>query len=247
MSTMDNKKIITQKIKNLIISLQADLTIYEQLFGSEKNVQLMNEFNSNVFDFFHRGVLANIFMQLARLFDPPKSNLSLKYLISLYGFKIDSSETINNENLVKNREVQIIWDEINNRYSDTKIKKVRNKLLSHNDLKTHQGKNYVEVSKIVTPNYLLELTRLIHQLIMWLQEDSGEVTYHEECYESMQSRNELADAFNNNALTPYDRLKNESTKFSLRIHCDPRITFNRSSSGDDFMDKLRNGMKRFKL
>lgn len=112
------------KLKGLLADVSTDLTFYNQIFGSDENVETLREFSDWVFSNYQRCLTDTIFSKLAKLLDPDKTcgsnNLSFPYVIK----KVSLSE---------DEEINNLLNRIKAIYVDSGLKKYRNKVLAHND------------------------------------------------------------------------------------------------------------------
>ena len=143
-----------ERIKYLLSELSVDLTLYSQLYGLEEAVEVLNQFNGLVFGRLQHCLIERIFIEFAKLMDKGRmgknENLSLEYIIK--------KNNLENDQAVSDR-----YDEIKDMYKKTNIKNYRNKLLSHNDVKSRLESVKIKVS--ITPNEAHELLKSIHGLI----------------------------------------------------------------------------------
>jgi hypothetical protein len=113
--------------EDYFVSLCTDLTIYNQLFGSDDSIKVLNEFNGLIFQRIQSNFIERICLKIACLMDPAKSgsnkNLSLKRLVEISSVQ----------------ELADAYEKLNNYYQDTGIKTWRNKILAHTDLKAAMG------------------------------------------------------------------------------------------------------------
>ena len=114
------------KFKLLISDLSMDFTIYHQLFSKEKDIEVLNKFNYIIFSNYQKCLLESIYSKISRLLDPAKThnnkNLSFSYFIEKFSLSDD-------------KEIMDKLDEIEKVYKETNLKKYRDKVLSHNDVK----------------------------------------------------------------------------------------------------------------
>ncbi|MBY6106824.1 hypothetical protein KUW19_10095 [Ferrimonas balearica] len=114
-------------LKNFLADVSTDLTYYRQIFGSDRNVEVLREFSDWVFSNYQQCLINNIYSKLARLLDPKsscgKDNLSFSYVISTCSLSEDL-------------DIQKSLEDIKNKYKSTGLKSYRNKVLSHNDAHT---------------------------------------------------------------------------------------------------------------
>ena len=116
--------------ENYFASLCTDLTIYNQLFGCDESISVLNEFNGLIFGRIQLNFVERICLKIACLMDPASSgkggankNLSLKRLVDIS----------------QNNELKETYDRLQASYEKTGIKIWRNKILAHTDLKTAMG------------------------------------------------------------------------------------------------------------
>ncbi|QJR79970.1 hypothetical protein CA267_003830 [Alteromonas pelagimontana] len=114
--------------ESYFVSLCTDLTIYNQLFGTDESISVLNEFNGFVFKRIQRSFLEKICLKISCLMDPAKAgsndNLSLLRFVEKAG----------------SPELSAVYDKLYKDYESTGIKIWRNKVLAHTDLKTVMGK-----------------------------------------------------------------------------------------------------------
>ncbi|PKM17827.1 MAG: hypothetical protein CVV11_17115 [Gammaproteobacteria bacterium HGW-Gammaproteobacteria-15] len=116
--------------EDYFVSLCTDLTIYNQLFGSDESISILSDFSGFIFCRIQRNFVEKICLKLACLMDPATSgkgrsnkNLSLKRFVES----------------VDNSELNIAYERLYKSYDNTGIKKWRDKILAHTDLKTAMG------------------------------------------------------------------------------------------------------------
>lgn len=113
--------------ENYFVSLCTDLTIYNQLFGTDESIAVLEEFNGFIFKRIHRSYLEKICLKISCLMDPAKAgsndNLSLLRFVKKAG----------------SPELSAAYDKLYDDYENTGIKTWRNKVLAHTDLKTVMG------------------------------------------------------------------------------------------------------------
>lgn len=117
--------------EDYFVSLCTDLTIYNQLFGSDDSISVLNEFNGLIFHRIQRSFVEKICLKIACLMDPATSgrngsnkNLSLKWFVEK----------------AKSPELDQAYVTLYQSYEKTGIKIWRNKILAHTDLNTAMGK-----------------------------------------------------------------------------------------------------------
>lgn len=130
---IDRSKINVKEIeffKNYFVTLCTDLTIYKQLFADANAIKILNEFSPLIFSRLQYSYLERICIKISCLLDPAASgrngknkNMTLKRFTELC-----NSDDLNS--LISNLELI---------YESTGIKKWRNKVLAHTDLKTAMG------------------------------------------------------------------------------------------------------------
>lgn len=133
----DRSKVNQQELdvlKNNFVNLCVDLTLYGELFSSEENIEVLNEFNSLVFSRLQRIYIENICLSISCLLDPANTgsnkNLSLAYIVK----QCDCTDLES-----KLYELQTL-------YESTGIKRWRQKMLAHNDLNTLMGKTNLDLT-----------------------------------------------------------------------------------------------------
>lgn len=116
--------------EDYFVSLCTDLTIYNQLFGSDEAISVLNEFSGLIFNRIQRTFVEKICLKIACLMDPASSgkggsnkNLSLRRFVEV----------------ADNAELNVAYEKLHKSYEDTGIKEWRNKILAHTDLKTAMG------------------------------------------------------------------------------------------------------------
>lgn len=116
--------------KDYFVTLCTDLTIYKELFAEPDSVKTLNDFSPLIFSRIQSSYLERICLKIACLLDPALSgrdgknkNMTLKRFTELC-----CSEELNT-----------LVSRLEDLYSSTGIKKWRNKVLSHTDLKTAMG------------------------------------------------------------------------------------------------------------
>jgi hypothetical protein len=117
--------------EDYFVSLCTDLTIYNQLFGSDDSVAVLNEFNNFIFHRIQLNFIEKICLKIACLMDPAASgrncsnkNLSLKRFVEIANCP----------------ELNKAYEKLYESYEKTGIKTWRNKILAHTDLNTAMGK-----------------------------------------------------------------------------------------------------------
>ncbi len=74
-----------EKLINLIAAIQDDLDFYNQLFGTEERVALLNRRTPEIFGRLQRALIDSIILEIAKLFDPAKMGRDKKETLSLLG------------------------------------------------------------------------------------------------------------------------------------------------------------------
>lgn len=114
-------------IKNYFTDLCIDLTVYSDLFTSQESVDILNGFNSLIFNRIKRAYVEKLCLSIACLLDPAQTgknkNLSLAHIIKQCNCP----------------ELDVKLDGLKDIYRSTGIKRWRQKLLAHNDLSTLMG------------------------------------------------------------------------------------------------------------
>lgn len=116
--------------KNYFVALCTDLTIYKQLFSDPNSIQILNEFSPVIFRRLQSSYLERICLKIACLLDPAASgrngankNMTLRRFTEL----------------CNSNELNSLILKVESFYESTGIKKWRNKVLAHTDLKAAMG------------------------------------------------------------------------------------------------------------
>jgi len=132
--------------------------IFCELFDNEKNVQLLNKSGSEVFRLFQRLLINDTMQSLCRIADPAQSygnsNNSLRHHFDIIRKTLDSSSQDEIRNHLTALDLQL-----------ESIKKMRNKVLSHNDLAVVQkSADYPEVSYDDIEKTIDLICQILHKL-----------------------------------------------------------------------------------
>ncbi|MFB2718439.1 AbiU2 domain-containing protein [Shewanella xiamenensis] len=115
--------------KNRLSDISLNFTVYSELFDNTHSIETLNNFHSFIFGNYQKCLVDALYLEVAKLFDPKgdkDKNLSFSYLISL---------TNDNNHAELNKD----FEELCTLFESSNLKKYRNKLLAHNDLKAIQG------------------------------------------------------------------------------------------------------------
>ena len=130
---IDRSKIDINEIdffKNYFVALCTDLTIYKQLFSDTNSIQILNEFSPVIFGRLQSSYLERICLKIACLLDPATSGRD----------GVNKNMTLRRfTELCNSNELNSLVVELESFYESTGIKKWRNKVLAHTDLKAAMG------------------------------------------------------------------------------------------------------------
>ncbi|WP_166372245.1 hypothetical protein [Psychromonas sp. SA13A] len=130
---IDRSKIDINEIglfKNYFVALCTDLTIYKQLFSDVNSIQILNEFSPVIFGRLQSSYLERICLKIACLLDPATSGRD----------GVNKNMTLRRfTELCNSNELNSLVIELESFYESTGIKKWRNKVLAHTDLKAAMG------------------------------------------------------------------------------------------------------------
>ncbi|MGY5774473.1 AbiU2 domain-containing protein [Vibrio antiquarius] len=117
-----------EKIKLILSNLNTDLTLYKQLYMQDDSQEILNGTGVLVFSRFQSCLLDSIYLAISRLLDPANNrknkNLSFNLLIT-------------DLNLSEDSEISGLLEKVKGTFKDSRIKEYRNKVLSHNDYRSH--------------------------------------------------------------------------------------------------------------
>ncbi|MEJ6079673.1 hypothetical protein MT391_14210 [Vibrio sp. 1-Bac 57] len=122
-----------EKMQRVIADLATEFTLYNQLFVNPNAIELLNKTAPMVFSSYQRSLLNTIYMGISRILDPAKngrgndSNLSFKFLVEELA-------------LTDHKELSELLANTLETFTSTGLKKYRNKVMSHNDLRTINNK-----------------------------------------------------------------------------------------------------------
>ncbi|MFQ6372680.1 hypothetical protein [Shewanella sp. YIC-542] len=140
-----------ETMQSIVADIATEFTLYSQLFVKPESIDLLNKTAATVFSSYQRSLLNTIYISISRILDPATSssdkdsNLSFNFLIKEL-------------KLTENKELSELLSNTQQLFVATGIKKYRNKVISHNDLRTIKNK-----TQHLSLNYD-DLTLLIHNL-----------------------------------------------------------------------------------
>lgn len=150
-----------EKMQKVVADVATEFTLYTQLFVMPDTIDLLNKTASMVFSSYQRLLLNTIYISISRILDPPTSgrdkdsNLSFKFIISEL-------------ELTENKELSKLLSNTQELFVSTGLKKYRNKVISHNDLRTinnkiqHLSLNYDDLTLLIKNLWaLLDMIRFV--------------------------------------------------------------------------------------
>lgn len=159
------------KFEILINDLQKEVSLYQELFGNSETVGFLNKTCPNAFAIFQKSMFFEIICRLSAIFDPSKtgrdSNLTLDYLMECVEGKV-SKDTFLEVESVK-------YD-----FKKTGVKKFRNKVYGHFDLKFYLGKGNLETD--ITYEGISELLKSLAHVVRKLGIESGKIDPEQQIY-----------------------------------------------------------------
>lgn len=137
-------------LKNVMSDICFDLTIYIELFSDEDSREKLLNFNEFIFICFEQALIEKIVLRVAKLMDREKmgghSNLSLIRFVN------KSKSPL----LIKK------YKNLESFYKRSGMKKWRDKLLAHSDLKTIKAQNFeIDLKKSELDSYLAEIQSFV--------------------------------------------------------------------------------------
>ena len=119
------------RAEKLISELQKEVGLYQELYGSDNSREALKNSFEEPFAIFQRAMFFEIVCRISALFDPETTrkdkNLTLDHLASL------CSDSLSKDLYLKVESVKYDFQKMG-------IKKLRNKMFAHNDVKAHMGK-----------------------------------------------------------------------------------------------------------
>ncbi|QFT36145.1 MULTISPECIES: AbiU2 domain-containing protein [unclassified Vibrio] len=119
------------RLEKMIAEIQTKVELYQELFGSEESVKALNHSFPECFSNIQESLFFEIVCRTSALFDPAATrsdnNLTLDYLVTLSGGSYS-------------KDLHLTLESIKLDFKTTGLKKIRNKLYAHNDLKSYMGK-----------------------------------------------------------------------------------------------------------
>jgi len=148
-------------MQRVVADVATEFTLYTQLFVKPESIDLLNKTASMVFSSYQRSLLNTIYISISRILDPATSgrdkdsNLSFKFLIS----ELEIAE---------NKELSKLLSNTQQLFISTGLRKYRNKVISHNDLRTinnktqHLSLNYDDLTLLIKNLWaLLDMIRFV--------------------------------------------------------------------------------------
>ena len=137
----DEQKKTLSKLDDCICECFYYISIYSDIFGKDTLAKKLDDFDGTLHYIMFNLVPEKIIMGICKILDPPKSagisNLSLEAVIN--DFKECIPEDFFNELFEELKTMQ---------FKATKLKDIRNKILSHNDKGLHLKTNIIEGTNI---------------------------------------------------------------------------------------------------
>jgi hypothetical protein len=150
-----------ETMQKVVADVATEFTLYTQLFVMPDTIDLLNKTASMVFSSYQRSLLNTIYISISRILDPATSgrdkdsNLSFKFIISEL-------------ELTENKELSELLSNTQQLFVSTGLKKYRNKVISHNDLRTinnktqHLSLNYDDLTLLIKNLWaLLDMIRFV--------------------------------------------------------------------------------------
>jgi hypothetical protein len=150
-----------ETMQKVVADVATEFTLYTQLFVMPDTIDLLNKTASMVFSSYQRSLLNTIYISISRILDPATSgrdkdsNLSFKFIISEL-------------ELTENKELSELLSNTQQLFVSTGLKKYRNKVISHNDLRTinnktqHLSLNYDYLTLLIKNLWaLLDMIRFV--------------------------------------------------------------------------------------
>ncbi|HCG5537600.1 TPA: hypothetical protein NJ114_004483 [Vibrio parahaemolyticus] len=119
------------RLEKMIAEIMTKVELYQELFGSEESVKALNYSFPECFSKIQESLFFEIVCRTSALFDPATTrsdkNLTLEYLVTISGESYS-------------KDLQQTLEHIKDEFKTTGLKKIRNKLYAHSDLKSYMGK-----------------------------------------------------------------------------------------------------------
>lgn len=121
-------------LKGYFSGICTDWTIYMQLFYKQDDIEQLEKFNGFIFGYIEKAYLERICLKISTLMDPVgkrgNKNLSLQLFIKQ----------------TKSQKLEDQFDRLKEFYTSSGIKKWRDKVLAHADLKTLAGMREIKIN-----------------------------------------------------------------------------------------------------